>query len=539
VRPSRIRTLTILVATAFQALLLANLLLFEYGRDQGIYAVVGNAIVRGGAPYRDAWDFKPPAIFFLFAAARALFGGAHWGIRVLEASAWVTVPFCLARFVAQCGGKWLLGFVAGIVATYIEVRTEYWHTGQPESFGAVLLVWALTMVTRPRSDAIGRADTWRWLCAGALFGAAGLLKPPLGGGAVPLLGVWIAERRRRIGRALGPRALAEVTLATLAGMALPPLLVGAYFFRHGALGDLIDALFGFAPHYTSLGSGPARLPANLARAAWELLTCFSPMLAISPLVFTRVVPTEMRAQIGLESVVAVGVVPLLGVAVQGKFFPYHYEGCLPFACLCAVTVYAAIGARLLAHGVTRKAIFAALTAVVAGFLICGQYINPQAQFWDRMAMRGEAITHPSRRARLNDAMTSDADVRSAENERLSDWLRVATKPDAPVFVWGFEPVVYDTSGRPCASRYVYDVPQRVPWARDRACRMLKADLHENPPEVVAIEHEDRFPDVTGDTLDSAEAVAACDWLPQWLEANYFPEWDSIKFMVFRRAKPAM
>ena len=534
----RIRSWAVVVATAFQAFLLANLISFDYGRDQGIYAVVGDAIVRGGAPYKDAWDFKPPAIFFLFAAARSLFGGGHWGIRVIEAAAWATVPLCLARFVERRGGKWLLGFIAGVLATYIEVRAEYWHTGQPESFGAVLLVWALTLVTRPRNEAIVDADRWRWLCAGVLFGAAGLLKPPLGGASVPLLGVWLAERRRAADASLAARAAAEVILATVVGMGLPLLGVVVWFFRRGALGDLVDAIFGFAPHYTSLGSGIGRLPGNLARATWELLTSFSPMLAVSPLVWSPIVPPDVRRQVGLESVAAVAVFPWLGVALQGKFFPYHYEGCLPFVCLCAVSVYAALGARLLARGASKLAIGVAVAAVVTGFLVFEQYINPQVHFWDRVAMRGEAIVQPSRRSRLRAAMTSDGDVRTAENDRLSDWLRAAIPAGAPVFIWGFEPVVYDTSGHPAASRYVYDVPQRVPWARDEACRNLGSDLRDKPPAAVAVEREDRFPDVTGNTLDSADAITACDWLAGWLEQNYALDWESPKFAVFRRVDGA-
>ena len=48
---------------------LALLAGYEYGRDQGIYAPVAGAIARGGAPSLDAWDFKPPAIFAVYAAA--------------------------------------------------------------------------------------------------------------------------------------------------------------------------------------------------------------------------------------------------------------------------------------------------------------------------------------------------------------------------------------------------------------------------------------------------------------------------------------
>ena len=151
-------------------------------------------------------------------------------------------------------------------------------------------------------------------------------------------------------------------------------------------------------------------------------------------------------------------------------------------------------------------------------------------------MRLDALAHPSRRANLQDAMTSEGDVRSAENRRLSDWLRATTPAGASAFVWGFEPVVYDSSGRRCASKYIYNVAQRLSWSREASCATLKHDLEADAPEAVAVEKEDRFQDVTGTTQDSAEAIASCPWFPGWLASGYAREWASEKFTVFRRAR---
>ena len=37
------------------------------GGDEGLYAYVGERILDGGVPYRDAWDQKPPGIHFAYA----------------------------------------------------------------------------------------------------------------------------------------------------------------------------------------------------------------------------------------------------------------------------------------------------------------------------------------------------------------------------------------------------------------------------------------------------------------------------------------
>ena len=42
------------------------------GADQALYAYVGERVLDGGVPYRDAWDQKPPAIHVAYAVMRGL-----------------------------------------------------------------------------------------------------------------------------------------------------------------------------------------------------------------------------------------------------------------------------------------------------------------------------------------------------------------------------------------------------------------------------------------------------------------------------------
>src|SRR6202163_465935 len=47
-------------------------LVLPMGQDQGLYNAVADEIVHGGVPYRDAWDPKPPGVFYVHAALLAL-----------------------------------------------------------------------------------------------------------------------------------------------------------------------------------------------------------------------------------------------------------------------------------------------------------------------------------------------------------------------------------------------------------------------------------------------------------------------------------
>ena len=58
------------IAWAVIAFCSIQILTFSYGRDQGIYAVVGDGVLHGKMPYRDLWDFKPPGIFLVYALAQ-------------------------------------------------------------------------------------------------------------------------------------------------------------------------------------------------------------------------------------------------------------------------------------------------------------------------------------------------------------------------------------------------------------------------------------------------------------------------------------
>ena len=54
------------------------------GRDYGIFSYIGQQILLGKLPYKDAWDHKPPAIFYFDAFGLWIGRGLRWGIWVVE-----------------------------------------------------------------------------------------------------------------------------------------------------------------------------------------------------------------------------------------------------------------------------------------------------------------------------------------------------------------------------------------------------------------------------------------------------------------------
>jgi len=70
---------------------------YPFGWDQGLFAYVGSVINEGGLPYRDAFEIKGPATYYLFALAQWVFGHNLWGIRVFDLAGLAAAAYLIAR----------------------------------------------------------------------------------------------------------------------------------------------------------------------------------------------------------------------------------------------------------------------------------------------------------------------------------------------------------------------------------------------------------------------------------------------------------
>ncbi len=143
---------------------------FPLGWDHGLLASVGDAVLGGGMPYRDAWDIKGPLAHLWFALAQFLFGRRPIGIRVLDLVSLVSAAIVLARSGARLtrrsAGPWI---AVALVLCYGSLT--YFFTAQPDGAVALALVFGITPLlstpVRPRQIAV----------AGFVVGLAMVVKP--------------------------------------------------------------------------------------------------------------------------------------------------------------------------------------------------------------------------------------------------------------------------------------------------------------------------------------------------------------------------
>jgi len=311
---------------AFSAL---SILLFSFGRDQGIYAVVADVMLKGGMPYRDAWDFKPPGIFLTYALAQGVFGKSMLSIRLLEVIGLIATVLGLQRLGQVFFDRPRAGLVAGALASLIHAELEFWHTGQPETFGGVLTFVALVLTAAEgnRSRRLVRS-----VLVGVMFGCAALLKPPLGGGAL-VCAAYLARREQLSTEKLGLRLLP--VLGVGAGAVLPIALVAAWFALRGGMGALYWTMHDFTPGYTALGWEGQHAPEMFYYALQEAFFKFSALGTAGVVAAIAISPMHQREREGLFLVLGVIALHVTGIAMQGKFFPYHYAATLPLVAFIA------------------------------------------------------------------------------------------------------------------------------------------------------------------------------------------------------------
>jgi len=503
------------VAWAVIAFCAIQILTFSFGRDQTIYALVGEGVLHGKMPYRDLWDFKPPGIFLVFALAQGLFGRGMVAIRVLEVIGMVASVFGFMRLADTFFERPRAGLIGGAVAALLQAELEFWHTAQPEVFGGYLTLAAIVLATAPPHQ---RRRGWVWFGTGVLFGLAFLFKPPLGGGAF-VCGAYLAKREQQ---RTGSTKNALVSMVVVgASAALPILLCGLWFWARGAWPALKWTLAEFTPGYTALGWKDRQAAGMLYYALEEAFFKFSALAAAGVIAMAAISPLHSREREGTFLVLGILAIQIAGVAMQGKFFPYHYAASLQLIGFLAGLGLYKLWRRCMNGGFGGVLAWMSFVAIAISMRTASRDL-PQ-DYSDRALLRLKyafRIAPYTSREAADRELSWVADFNLAADRDVGLEVRSRTRSADTIFVWGFEPSIYWFSERAPATRFVYDVPQRSEWQKDYARRELMRDLAQHRPAMVIVQHNDVFPSVTGHLFDSHDELPGFPELKGFIDDGY-------------------
>ena len=108
-----------------------------------------------------------------------------------------------------------------------------------------------------------------------------------------------------------------------------------FFMAKCALADIYDIFFKFVPHYTSIGFSAQKLPRLVAGSLYRWLFSFSLFNTIGLFLMFLLPPVHSREREGCFHLLGIIITQILGIALQAKFFAYHFGTILPFTSLLA------------------------------------------------------------------------------------------------------------------------------------------------------------------------------------------------------------
>ena len=500
-------------------------LLYPLTRDQGAYAYIADLMMQGGMPYRDAWDLKPPAIYFVYWLAFLLFGRSEFAVRlfdVLYALLSAASVYLLAhgvfrdRRIAVCAA-WLYAF-----CYYLLVH--FYSAANPEAFMTPFLVssvYGIVCSARSRSSQ-------PLLLTGVASGFVFWFKPTAGLVILAVL-VWagIEMWQERWSSKEVLYGLAAIILGGLLG--LSP--IGLYLRRHG-LQELLEIwrVYGTGAYLEArglaTGDGPLAMLDVIIRYLrdWQMLFWLS-------LTGTVGVLTWRRRNRAIGAVVVFLLSSVAATLLQGKLFEYHWIPVLaPAAILSAVSlVWLAQEIRGSAGNLLwdMRSIFAVV--VIVGLLLWMGYEH-LARYRRMFAYLAGHLSAEQYYAQFD----IGKDFSRMGTLRAATYLREHTEPDETVLIWGAEPLVSFLAQRRSATRYIFSYvlvggrgsnPRLETWRQD-----FLDDLRQKPPMYITLVENDINP------LAPSGSRAQLDEFPAFktiLETNYSFEVQIEDYLFYR------
>ncbi|MDH4180150.1 MAG: glycosyltransferase family 39 protein, partial [Armatimonadota bacterium] len=473
---------------------------------------------------RDAWDTKPPGIFYVFWLSFKLFGRSEMAPRLLDILWTLATAVTVWALARRLLSPWA-GVAAGLILMFRYVtHGYYWHTTQCDGFASLPLALAAlaVVVAEERKSA-------RWAAAsGGLTAVAITFKFTLGIFlALPL--VALAASSAESVRSRWARATAY-----LAGCAGALLLVGALMWRAGALKPMLETIFVWDSQYARVRV-PGLPQQNLVQELGQFLIG-DPLPLLFPIGLLAVVGTidlAVRPESGrMRWLAPAWALALLAqIWVQGRYYSYHWLPVLPPLAMLAAQGLRSVDFLLgkMRTRWVRRALPATGLVALCAFLAFA--------YWSflRLPIRsllGEVPRETYLRA-FDRAIQSDFSL--VADREVGAWIQEHTDATAPVFIWGFESGVYFLADRPPASRFIHNLPLIAEWSPPEWRAELIHDIEDRRPPYILVVHNDAQPWLAGRWDDSASQLTTYPQLARLLNERYQRGERLGDFQVWERA----
>ena len=416
----RVWQLGLAAVVALYVLIRIPLLGIPAVRDEGLFGVAAQAILRGETLYRDVFDMKPPGIFYIYALALKIFPATPVGLH-LFLHLWNFAALMLVVAIAhELRGRWAALWSGWIYAAFSAGASIDGHTACTEIFLLLPVVASFWLALRAiRAERRG----WRyWLASGGLGAAACWIKQPAAFLllTIPIYLTAFTPAGKRM------RACADYGLWLLGGLLVTACVLLAF---RSVWDEFIYWSFTHSIEYSGLlwDDWKSNLAGRLA--AWSREQAFPIIAAIAGIV----VGIRRRERLAWAGLAFFSL--SLASTVQSPWFYGHYF---------ALTAPALALAGGIACGQLTPTLLArhpALPPVLAGAGLIPLFLAPP----------NYTFLPPW-----------DAEFQAAA------YLREKSAPDDWIFIYGSEPQILFLAERKCANPYIFLLPlmRNIPRHRE-------------------------------------------------------------------------
>lgn len=391
-----------------------------FERDEGTYAYIADVIEHGGLPYLDAFDHKPPAVYYIYSLAFRLFGHVVSSPRLLAFLFVSAAGIALFMLIQRMTQRFLPAVFATILfglATSSPAYTGF--NSNTEIFTLPFLGWGLWFLLDDDPPPM------RYALAGLLFGMGLMVKQPV---AIIACTTFICKGTMLLKY---PRRLAINALVYATGMFIPFAAFAAYFAAKGGLAAFWNDSFSYNFNYIAVLSWRQSLPI-LVNAINHILY-LDPFTLIAGIVGGGVFLAG-RARNSHKLYFLAGFVGTGFATAMGKYFYGHYFVFL----LLFLSAGAGLGLASLMNGRLSKVSVAGamLILLASGFVLTPFFVMPAKNLLH--ICYGFSPFHQS--------------------VTLGQYLKKTSLPNATAYIIGSEPQILFYGGLTSPTRVFYFYP---------------------------------------------------------------------------------
>jgi len=439
--------LSYIIPVAILFLLFAYPFIFiPFGNDQGIFAYIGTIINKGGMPYRDAWDLKPPVIYYLYSLGLKIFGSSMMSLRIFDFAYFNSTLFAIYLLGSLLFNK-RVGVFSGLVLGILYFFTnDFWTLSQCESFMILPMILSIYL------SCLGlKNHSWPMLFgSGVLLSVVFMTKLTGIVLFVPIVLYILFETYNQKGT-WNIVHISSRILILITGFFFSTVIFLLWFYVKGALSDLIYTLFVYdAAHFRSalkLNTGYAHLSsAGFMRRYLFLLI---------PALLSLLIKTNRRMRSENVLLYCWVFAAICAFFVQARYFHYHMLPVIaPLALLGSQGLLSLWSYPALSKTVLSVKIRAVFIAVIALLLFIAIYPHMRLTYnFTKVFFYGKGTKE------FNDRFFTGQDGFSLTTiTDVAQYIKKNTAKEDSILVWGFDPLVYLLSDRQAPTRFFFSAP---------------------------------------------------------------------------------